>query len=46
MSPVLKTGIGMGYVETGFADPGTEIKVGVRDKMLKARVVKMPFYKS
>lgn len=44
MSPVLKKGIGMGYVNTAYAEPGSDIRVGVRDKMLQARVVKMPFY--
>jgi len=46
MSPSLKIGIGMGYVQTEFAEPGTEILVGIRDKMLLARVVRMPFYKA
>jgi aminomethyltransferase len=45
MSPCLKTGIGMAYVKTPFADPGTEIFIEIRDKKLLASVVKMPFYK-
>jgi aminomethyltransferase len=45
MSPSLKTGIGMAYVKTSWADAGKEIVVGIRDKMIRARVVKMPFYK-
>jgi aminomethyltransferase len=45
MSPCLKTGIGMAYVQPEYAQPGKEIFVSIRDKMLKARVVKMPFYK-
>jgi len=45
MSPSLKTGIGMGYVKTAYAPPGTEIFVSIREKLIKARIVKMPFYK-
>jgi aminomethyltransferase len=45
MSPSLKKGIGMGYVQTPFSEAGNEIYIGIRDKMLLARVVKMPFYK-
>jgi len=44
MSPALKKGIGMGYVETGYSATGSEIFVGIRDKMLLATVVRMPFY--
>ncbi len=44
-SPSLQKAIGMGYVETAFAAEGTEIFVNIRDKGLKARVVKFPFYK-
>jgi aminomethyltransferase len=46
MSPCLKKGIGMGYVQTPFTEVGNEIYIGIRDKMLLAQVVKMPFYKS
>lgn len=45
MSPMLKNGIGMGYVATPFAKPGPEIYIVVRGRNLKARVVKPPFYK-
>ncbi|HTL80593.1 MAG TPA: glycine cleavage system aminomethyltransferase GcvT [Bacteroidia bacterium] len=44
-SPSLQKGIGMGYVKTELAKPGTEIFVKVRDKALKAQVVKIPFLK-
>jgi aminomethyltransferase len=43
MSPSMKMGIGMGYVSSLFADPGNEILVGIRDKMLLAKVVRTPF---
>ena len=45
MSPCLKIGIGMGYVATEHAALGSEIYVSVRDKLLKAKVVKPPFVK-
>lgn len=45
MSPSLKKGLGMAYVKTSDAVIGNEILVGIRDKKLLARVVKMPFYK-
>lgn len=44
-SPTFKKNIGMGYVETANSAPGTEIDVVVRDKAVKAKVVKLPFYK-
>lgn len=43
ISPVLSTGIGLGYVATPFSNPGTEIFVDVRGKSLKAIVQKTPF---
>lgn len=42
-SPMLKEGIGLGYVYTDFAKPQTTIYIQVRDKMLTAEVVKLPF---
>lgn len=44
-SPTLQNGIGMGYVPPAYATPGTEIRIAIRDKHLKAEVVKMPFVK-
>jgi aminomethyltransferase len=37
--------IGMGYVPAAFAKADTEIFISIRDKALKAKVVKLPFYK-
>ncbi|PWV54024.1 glycine cleavage system aminomethyltransferase GcvT [Chitinophaga sp. S165] len=42
-SPSLQKAIGLGYVNTAFAAQDSEIFIGVRDKLLKARVVKVPF---
>ncbi len=46
VSPTLGIGIGMGYVKSEYASMGTEIYISVRNKNLKARVVKMPFIQS
>ncbi len=45
MSPMMKKGIGMGYVLIEYAKPDTEIFISVRNKNLKAKVVKQPIYK-
>jgi aminomethyltransferase len=42
-SPMLEKGIGMGYLPAELAKPGSEIYLEVRNKLLKAKVVKMPF---
>jgi aminomethyltransferase len=44
-SPTLSKGIGLGYVPTTYSKPGSEIFVKVREKLLKAQVVKLPFVK-
>ena len=43
MSPILNKGIGMGYVNKAYSAIGTEVYLNVRNKMLKAKIVKMPF---
>lgn len=44
-SPSLQKSVGLGYVKKEFSKEGTEIFVSVRNKALKARVVKPPFIK-
>jgi aminomethyltransferase len=44
-SPTLGKGVGMGYVQTAYSTPGSEIYIKIRNRVLKARVVKMPFVK-
>jgi aminomethyltransferase len=46
MSPMLGKGIGMGYVNTDHAAPGTPVFIGIRNKQLAAEVVRPPFYKA
>lgn len=45
MSPMMKKGIGMGYVRPQYSKEGTEIFIKVRNRNLKAVVVKPPFRK-
>jgi len=43
MSPMLQKGIGMGYINKGYTKFDTEIYIKVRNRKLKAKVVKIPF---
>jgi aminomethyltransferase len=45
-SPTLQKGIGMGYVPLAYSKPDSEVFIKVREKLLKARVVKLPFVKN
>jgi aminomethyltransferase len=42
-SPSLGKAIGLGYVSTVFANIDTSIYIKVRDKLLQAKVIKLPF---
>src|SRR5574343_335131 len=42
-SPSLQKAIGMGYVDLAHAGLDTELFIAVRDKLIKAKVVKFPF---
>jgi aminomethyltransferase len=42
-SPSLNKAIGLGYVRDTFSNPDAKIYIKVRDKLLQARVVKLPF---
>ncbi|BCY29191.1 glycine cleavage system aminomethyltransferase GcvT [Flavobacterium okayamense] len=44
-SPSLNKAIGLGYVPTALATEGSEIFIRIRNKDIKAQVVKLPFYK-
>ncbi len=46
MSPSLGKGIGLGYVPSVLAQPGSKINIQVRKNAIPATVVKLPFYKS
>lgn len=45
MSPSLNKGIGLGYVPSEYAAPGSEIFIRIRKNDVPATVVKLPFYK-
>ena len=45
-SPILSQGIGLGYVSSKYAKPGTQIAIQIRDKESHAEVVKLPFIKN
>jgi glycine cleavage system T protein (aminomethyltransferase) len=44
-SPMLDAGVGLAYVDTGLAEPGTDLTIDVRGRERRARVVKKPIYK-
>ena len=46
MSPSLQKSIGMGYVNSEYTKGDTKLYIQIRNKKLKAQVVKLPFYKS
>jgi aminomethyltransferase len=45
LSPCMEVGIGMAYVRSELASPGTELTVDVRGKQRAARVESKPLYK-
>lgn len=44
LSPILNTGIAMGYVETGSAKVGNAISIRIRGRLEDGSIVKTPFY--
>jgi aminomethyltransferase len=44
-SPMLERGIGMAYVESALAEPGTALTIDLRGRPRRARVVTKPIYK-
>jgi aminomethyltransferase len=45
MSPSMKIGIGLGYVDVAHSSMDSEIFIEIREKGIKAKIVKLPFYK-
>jgi aminomethyltransferase len=45
MSPSMKKAIGLGYVTKDHSTVDSEIYIQIRNKSIKAQVVKLPFYK-
>jgi len=46
MAPFLHKAIGMGYINTGYNAFDSEVYIKIRNKLLKARIVRLPFYKN
>ena len=46
MGPTVKKAIGLGYVDAAHKAVDSEIFISVRGRLLKAKVVKLPFYKA
>jgi aminomethyltransferase len=44
-APTLEKNIGMGYVPAGMTEPGTQLQIDCRGKLVAAQIVKGPFYK-
>lgn len=44
-APSLETGIGMAYLPSGQTDPGQQLWIGIREKRVRAEVVRTPFYR-
>ncbi len=45
MSPSMGIGIGMGYVDSRYKNPDTDLYIPIRNRELKARTVKLPIYR-
>ncbi|TAE35120.1 MAG: glycine cleavage system aminomethyltransferase GcvT [Sphingobacteriales bacterium] len=45
-SPSLQKAIGLGYVKTEFSSLGAEIFIRIRESNIKAKIVRLPFYKT
>ncbi len=46
MGPAINKAIGMGYVKNEFSKFDSEVYINIRKKMLKAKIVRLPFYKA
>ncbi len=45
LSPTLQKSIALGFLKPGYRKIGTEIFVAIRNKKIKAKIIKTPFYK-
>lgn len=45
LSPAVRSGIGLGYVLSRYAQPGQEVDVEVKDREIAAKIVETPFYR-
>ena len=45
MGPSVKLSIGLGYVKSEYANAGSLLYLSIRNKLIAAEIVKLPFYK-
>ncbi len=45
ISPIMKNGIGMGYIEKSYYKINSKVKINIRGKLKEAKIVDPPFYK-
>ena len=45
-SPSLQKGIGLAFINTDYSELGSELFIEVRNKHLKCKIIKAPFYKT
>ena len=46
MSPMIKNGIGIGYIEKSHYKLDSKININIRGKLKKAKIIKPPFYRN
>lgn len=44
-APTLNKAVGLAFVPVIYSEPGTEIDIRIRERAVKAKVVKLPFYR-
>ena len=44
-SPSLAQGIGLGYIQTAYSEPGTQVGIEIREKYCSATIIRLPFIK-
>jgi len=45
LAPTLNKAVGLAFVPTVYTEPGTEIDIQIRERSVRAKVIKLPFYK-
>jgi aminomethyltransferase len=45
LSPAMRGGIGLGYIQNRYAQPGQEVDIEAKDREFAAKVVEVPFYR-
>ncbi len=43
-SPTLKKNIGLALIDAEYTKDGTDIEISIRNKNVKAKIIKKPFY--